>query len=205
MIIRTLLFVLAAAIASRQPGPARGDEAGARPEAATADASAAAPAADPLAFVAEHHPELADLLEQLRTGDPRAFAEAIAEIDRALEKLARTRERQPERYAQAIEEWKLSSRIRLLLARMALTRDPVAMKELEQLVRARQELRLLPLRAERERLEKRLEKIATTLAEFDDDPQVAVERECRELVERATRVTGSRTGAGAGSAQKEAR
>lgn len=150
------------------------------------------PHGDAMAFAAEHHPELAELLDQLRAGDPRAYAEAIADIERTLERLGRMRERQPERYAAAIEDWKLSSRIRLVLARMALSKDPLAAAELEDLVRARQEVRLTPLRSERDRLEKRLEKIGATLVEYDRDPEAAVERECRDLLRRAVKPAGGK-------------
>lgn len=132
-------------------------------------------------FAEQHHPELARLLDQLRDNSPEQHAKAIQEISRAQEQLERTKARNPERYEAALEQWKLSSRIRLTVARMSLTKDPALEAELRELVKARRAQQMLPLRAERERLEKRLEKVRTELAAYDTDPVQAVEREMVEL------------------------
>jgi hypothetical protein len=155
----------------------------------TQQMSGSGPHAAAITFARQHHPELAELLGQLRQGDPRAFAEAVADIERALDRLEKLRDRQPERYASALEEWRLSSRIQLVLARLAISKDPLLEVELADLVRQRQDVRLAQLRAERERMERRIEKIGAMLAEHDADANEAVERECRELVRRARKAT----------------
>lgn len=132
-------------------------------------------------FAEEHHPELAKLLKQLRENAPKEYVEAISELDRARDRLEKLRERQPDRYEAELQEWKLTSRIRLTLARMAMNEDPQLEAELRSMVRERQELRLQLLRAERDRIEKRLEKIRSTLAEHDGAPDEAVERELANL------------------------
>jgi hypothetical protein len=141
------------------------------------------------AFAQEHHPELAALLEQLETADPAAFAAASAEIGRTLERLERLRERQPELYEAKLQDWKLSSRIRLALARMALTKDadPQLDGELRELVQQRQTWQRVVYAAEREKIVKRLERIDEILEEQDREPAVAVDRETTELIRRATR------------------
>jgi hypothetical protein len=141
------------------------------------------------AFAQEHHPELAALLEQLETADPAAFAAASAEIGRTFERLERLRERQPELHEAKLQDWKLSSRIRLALARMALTKDadPQLDGELRELVRQRQTWQRVVYAAEREKIVKRLERIDEILEEQDRDPAVAVDRETTELIRRATR------------------
>ena len=101
------------------------------------------------------------------------------------------REKQPERYEATLEDWKLSSRIRLAVARMSLTKDPELAAELRDLVEARQHVRLKPLRAEAERIETRLEKIRSTLAEHDADPEAAVAKELAALL-RTARSTEAR-------------
>jgi hypothetical protein len=141
------------------------------------------------AFAREHHPELAALLEQLETADPAAFAAASAEIGRTLERLERLRERQPELHEAKLQDWKLSSRIRLALARMALTKDPDPQldEELRELVRQRQTWQRVAYAAEREKIVKRLERIDEILEEQARDPAVAVDREAVELIRRATK------------------
>ena len=104
-----------------------------------------------------------------------------AELNKSREQLERIKARNPERYESTLEQWKLSSRIRLTVARMSLTKDPTLEAELRELVRSRQALQLMPLRAEEERLEKRLERVRAELAAHDADPVQAVEREMTEL------------------------
>lgn len=135
-----------------------------------------------LAFAETHHPELAGLLAQLKENAADGYARAIAELDRSRDRLEKIRERQPDRYAAALEEWQLSSRIKLTLARMTLSKDPTLEHELTAMVRERAELRLQPLRAEQERIKARLEKVGTTLDEYDRDPAAAVEKEVAALL-----------------------
>lgn len=140
-----------------------------------------AAAASGRGFAKQHHPELARLLDQLRDNSPDQYAKALAELNKSREQLERIKARNPERYESALEQWKLSSRIRLTVARMSLTKDPTLEAELRELVRTRQALQLMPLRAEEERLEKRLERVRAQLAAYDADPVQAVEREMTEL------------------------
>lgn len=128
-------------------------------------------------FAAEHHPELARLLGELAKQDRKQYDAAITDIHRAIDRMEKYREKHPERYEATLEDWKISSRIRLAVARMSLTKDPELEAQLRELVAARQQLRLKPLRTEAERIESRLEKIRTTLAEHDADPEAAVAKE----------------------------
>lgn len=133
-------------------------------------------------FAAEHHPELARLLGELAKQDRKQYDAAITDIHRAIDRMEKYREKHPERYTTTLEDWKLSSRIRLAVARMSLTKDPELEAQLRELVEARQQLRLKPLRTEAERIESRLEKIRTTIAEHDANPEAAVEKELASLL-----------------------
>ena len=139
---------------------------------ATADSTAAA-----VAFAVAHHPELVPLIDRLRSEAPGEFAAAVADLDRTRERLAKLRDRQPEKHDAALAEWKLSSRIRLTLARLATSPSAESEEELRQLVRQRAEARLVPLRAERNRITARLDKITAQLEAFDRDPDAAVAAE----------------------------
>ena len=133
-------------------------------------------------FAAEHHPELARLLGELAKQDRKQYDAAITDIHRAIDRMEKYREKHPERYETTLEDWKLSSRIRLAVARMSLTKDPELEAHLRELVEGRQRLRLKPLRTEAERIESRLEKIRTTIAEHDANPEAAVEKELTSLL-----------------------
>lgn len=134
-----------------------------------------------LAFAREHHPELVKLFRQLERNAPAEYAKAVAELDRDRDRLEKLRARQADRFDAALAEWKLSSRIRLVLARLSLAADPKLEAELREMVRERTELRLTPLRAEKERLEKRLDKVSRTLADHDRDPAAAIEGELAKV------------------------
>jgi len=139
--------------------------------------AAADPAAAAVAFAVAHHPELVPLLDRLRKEAPGEFAAAVADLDRTRERLAKLRDRHPERHDAALTGWKLSSRIRLALARLATNPSTEAEEELRQLVRQRAEARLAPLRAERDRITARLEKVTAQLDAFDRDPDAAIAAE----------------------------
>jgi len=53
---------------------------------------------------------------------------------------------------------------------------------LRNIMRERAELRLQPLRAERDRIKARLEKVSTTLDEYDRNPAAAVDNEVAALL-----------------------
>jgi hypothetical protein len=163
-----------------------------QPQAGRAAGPAAAPdhdeeAAAALAFAAEHHPELVPLLERLRREAAAEFSAAIADLDRTRERIARLGDRQPERQAAALADWKLSSRIRLALARLATNPSAEAEAELRELVATRARDRMAAARAERERTAARLEKLTAELADFDHDPEAAIDREFTAIRARAAR------------------
>jgi hypothetical protein len=155
--------------------------------AAEQGASGGDPTAAAVAFAVAHHPELVPLLERLRKDAPAEFAAAVADLDRTRDRLAKLRERLPERHEAALADWKLSSRIRLALARLTTNPSAEAEEGLRQLVRQRAEVRLAPLRAERDRITARLEKITAQLEAFDRDPDAAVAAEVRALRAKAAK------------------
>jgi hypothetical protein len=88
-----------------------------------------------LTFVRANHAELADLLERLKQRRPQEYQKAIRELFRASERLAQSQEQQPLRYELELREWKLQSRIQLLVARMSMNRTPELEAELRDLLK----------------------------------------------------------------------
>jgi hypothetical protein len=87
-----------------------------------------------LTFVRAHHPELAELLDRLKSRRPQEYQKAVRELFRASERLAQSQELQPQRYEMELNEWKLQSRIQLLVARMSMGRTPELEAELRHLL-----------------------------------------------------------------------
>lgn len=135
-------------------------------------------------FAEKQHPELARLLTQLKKTAPGEYAAAITELDRARERLEKVQERQPERYDAELQEWTLTSHVRLLLARMAMHDDPQLDEQLTTAVQQRQDLRRDLLTTERERITRRLQKVESLLKELKRDD--AVEREVTSLKKGAS-------------------
>lgn len=146
-----------------------------------------------LAFAATHHPELGGLLRQLQKANPRAYGDAIDEVNRARERLERFAERQPERYPLELAEWKLASQIRLLVARMTMKDDPALLAELESAVRQRHAIRLQLLQEEQQRLQQRLTRIEEQIADHTDRADDLVTRDLAAL-RRAANTAATRVG-----------
>lgn len=133
------------------------------------------------AFAKDHHPELAALLEQLQQSAPEEYAAAIAELEASRQRVEGLKRLQPGDYELGLEEWKVMSRIRLRLARMAETDDPREDKDLRALVQQLLDVRQRALRAEREFVMRRFDRITAALVEYERDPAAAEERELQSL------------------------
>jgi hypothetical protein len=84
----------------------------AKPNAAAREAAA-------LAFVRANHPELADLLEQLKAMKPDQYTRAINELWQVNRQLAAYKKNDERRYQPALDVWKARSRAQLVAAQMA--------------------------------------------------------------------------------------
>lgn len=139
-----------------------------------------------LEFAASHHPQLAALLRQLKDASPKDYRSAIVDVEWSRQRLERTRERSVERYQLELSDWTLDSRIRLLTARLAMGKDPSLVRELEETVRERAEVRLKILHDEKQRLLSRLEKLEGQIAQRESEMDEVVSREIATLLRSAS-------------------
>lgn len=146
---------------------------------------AAAREAHALEFAKANHPELAGLLEQLRSSNPKAFANAVAELIKAQERLARVQERTPDRYESELALWKLDSRIRLMAAQSVMKDTDEVKAELRDLLAERRALKLSRLKEDRERQQARLQKLDDSIAEMQAAGDQAVDKELEQLLGQA--------------------
>lgn len=147
-------------------------------------------------FAATHHPELGELLGRLESYDEPSFVEAIQELLRTMDRLEKLSEKNTERGRVELEDWKLTSRIRLLAARLAMAdalpvENPEASssaikQEIRKLLIERAELRKSSLTAERQRLQDRLEKVNRQLSELSERERQNIERELDRLEANAS-------------------
>lgn len=132
-------------------------------------------------FAGKHHPELAELLTQLKKTNPAEYDKAIQELFKTSERLTRTQERMPDRYEHELQAWKVDSRIRLLVARLSMSDSPALEQELKALLLERIDIRTRQNQQERDRLAARLEKLDETLADIRQGRDASAEKEFNRL------------------------
>lgn len=137
-------------------------------------------------FARAHHAELASLLEQLKANAPSEYRSAIVELDKTRERLEKSRKNTPERADIELADWKVNSRIRLLVARMAMGGDSSLEADLKSALRERADLRVQLLTEERDRLRRRIEKLDETIVEQQRRAPDQVEKEFAGLKRGAT-------------------
>jgi hypothetical protein len=121
-----------------------------------------------LAFVKEHHAELANLLRVLRTMNQPQYRNAIRDLNRNRVRLEQFRRRSEDRYELELRAWQVKSRIQLMTARLQVNDTPALRKELTAALHEQVDLRRQTLQAERQRLEERLSKIDDQLKRIDE-------------------------------------
>lgn len=134
-----------------------------------------------IAFAQENHSELASLLEGLKRNAPKEYQAALVELDRAVDRLAKLKEKSPERHEIELAEWKMTSRIRLLAARLSMYSDPAVETELRDALRARLEFRIASQRAERDRMQGRVNKLDSQIEEMTSKADSIVEKQFVDL------------------------
>jgi hypothetical protein len=137
-----------------------------------------------LAFVRQHHAEVADLLENLRKTRPEQYRRAARELFRASERVAQWRDRDPVRYELELRTWKINSRIQLLLARSTMSPDVDVEGELKSLLAERIDVRLALRRHERELIAKRLSAVDADIDRLENQKDEAIERQLTQMRQR---------------------
>jgi hypothetical protein len=135
-----------------------------------------------LAFVSAHHPELLKVLEQLKGMQLGEYESAIRQLFQTSEQLSRTKDQDEARYLLDLEEWKIKSRIQLLVARAGLSEDESQDQQLHDLLSKQADLRLARINLERDRATERLKKVEDQLAKVKTDRDAEVEKQFTNLM-----------------------
>lgn len=139
-----------------------------------------------LDFIAEHHPELYHLLEQLQKSRPDEFRSALRELVPQTQAIIRMRDRLPARYPTQLAAWKRDSQIRLLMARWSRSQDPQIETQVRELIAQRHKDRTAELQTEQQRLSEQLRKVEEQLNSQLADPQQHFDGEWEQLARRAS-------------------
>ncbi|WP_166825346.1 hypothetical protein [Thalassoroseus pseudoceratinae] len=130
-----------------------------------------------LQFARQHHPELAELVKQLQKGNRDEYRSAIVQLHQTHVRLERFRERSPERFALLLSQWKLDSRLRLLVAQMEMADDPALMSQIDKLLAEKIRNRTEILELDRNRTRERLNRILEQIAELNGNAELAKKKE----------------------------
>lgn len=148
-----------------------------------------------LQFVHEHHPELAELLEQLKPMSSDQYLAALGDLDRDVRRIEGVRKGTTGRSEAELNLWKSRSRIRLLAARLTVSSDEdlrgKLRDELRQLRRLELEAVQRELSATQQTLEKqqrKLEQLKKRSSDLQGEDESWVERKLADL-EREQRRT----------------
>jgi hypothetical protein len=149
-----------------------------------------------LAFVRANHPELVELLEALRGTNTAEYQRAIRELFQTSERLADMQQRSPQRYDLELQDWKVKSRIQVLLARLTVQSSAPLEEELRSLLTQQLDIRRQLLLLERDRLTGRLADIETQLNRLSGEASQEINERVAELLDATraahARQTGSR-------------
>lgn len=137
-----------------------------------------------LALVREHHPELSELLEQLKADNPKQYQQAIAELYGSSLRLSQFKEKDAERYRLELKAWQLDSRARLLAAKLTMETRPESEGQLRAVLAEREDVRIELLSLERTRAAERLTKIEGQLATLREDRPKRIDRAFDQLMRR---------------------
>lgn len=141
--------------------------------------------ADVLEFVREHHPELADLLKQLKDNRPREYQKAMRDLSRVRTRLFNMQKNNERRFELELTVWKAETRVQLIAARLHMGDKAELREELRAALNEQMDLRLQLLRFEREQVQDRLAKIEGQIKRFEQDRSETIERQLQTLTKAA--------------------
>jgi len=130
-----------------------------------------------LAFVGEHHPEVAELLARLKNNRPAQYRKAIRELSHASQRLAQWKERDPQRYELELRLWKLQSKAQLLSARATMSGSVVEETELRRVLAEQMDVRIALLKLQRDTAARRVQDLESQIARLTAGRDSTIERQ----------------------------
>jgi hypothetical protein len=131
-------------------------------------------------FVRGNHPELADVLTQLKQSHPHQYTKAIADLCRASERLEQFQD-EPARHALELEAWRLKSRAELLAAKSSMSEDPAIGEELRATLAQQLTVQLEIMEAERQHMSERLEKLEGEIKQLREGRAAQLDQRMKTL------------------------
>lgn len=132
-------------------------------------------------FVERNHAELGELLDYLKTSQPRQYEQAVKDIYRVTERLATIQERDPLQYELEVKLWTAQSRVQLLAARLKMGDNETVKKDLREALAAQVDARLDVLKHQKKQAAERLERMDKDIEQLETNKDKAIERQLESL------------------------
>lgn len=142
-------------------------------------------------FVDEHHPSLRRLLKLLERKHPDQFRKAIRTLSKQYDRLAKTREKDPERYEIALELWKIRSRIEYVSAQLTVENTEEIEQSLRKLLSREWDHVVQMRELEIRRSEARLAKLNKELTEQKQSQQEILDGRFEQAIAKAQKRSSS--------------
>ena len=142
--------------------------------------------ADALAFVREHHPELATVLETLKPRNPAEYKKAISELSQVSRTLRDLKLKNPKRHELALDAWKAKSRVELLAAQLAGSPSEELKSQLRLAIEARVDVEIRRHRFDLEQAEQAARKAREAIDRLETQRDSLVEARFRALQPKKT-------------------
>ena len=148
-----------------------------------------------MTFVHLNHPELADLLLQLKENQSHEYERAVRELFRTTERMALIRERDPAQYVLELTVWTAQSHVQLLAAKLKMGASEELRKQLREALLVQGEARLALLKHDRKKTSDRLAKVESEIARFEKDREQVIEKQLEVLTRAANEGRKAKIGA----------
>jgi hypothetical protein len=147
-----------------------------------------------LALVRENHPELAELLEQLKAMKPDQYERAINELWQVSRTLANLKKNESRRYSPALDVWKARSRAELLAAQLAGTPDAALEGKLRAALKTQLDAEIRQQKVERELAKERLHKLDEAIDRLESRRDKVVESRYQIMLRKGQRARRQEVG-----------
>jgi hypothetical protein len=147
-----------------------------------------------LAFVAEHHSQLREVLGRLKSLDRGQYEQAIRELFQAAEKLRLVKDKDAELHALMLEAWKVNSRIEVLASRIMSAQEAAGEleAELKELLYRQVDLQRQQVEHNRKRLLAALEGMEANIRWLKENRETFVARRFRNLTQVTPKTAAKR-------------
>ncbi len=143
-----------------------------------------------LAFVAEHQPQLAELLNFMKKKKSKDYNEAMRESHKVRDRLLSIKDRDPEMYSVELAIWKNAAEIRLLAASVSVKSNRLGPEErtrLEELIKRENELNIQRLNLEKARIESRLSQLNQQISRRQEQADAVIGKSLKTWENRIER------------------